>query len=1027
MSKDASSSTRPSSSQNKETLKLAWDDILKNVYSEFTQSTPTMVFSVIGDTDSFVPTTWPVSVFETALIEAARNGGETWILHHGNDKGLSSIIRNAYQKYEIKEFGTKTVGISDPHKHIKLINVAKDERQETKTKPIPQVSDAKGIQSDQLTSIYQIPNQFFETDTFCMEFENFISEQEIFFFGSDIDFKIPIPITLIVCGGDSGTITHISKALQNNIPVIIMKGSGKAADLVLSYLESPDEIIQKAGDQIGIKNEDEELKNHLTKIKAYRSHVGVFDLDHDDPLMMLSIVGNMVVNCKSIQQALERYKNDVQRKESGKQRTTSQIQETLKFPMGAHKPRISSSIYWIYKKKFYWKQGYKKLDVEGKCSRPYVLNSKYFNPTSLPLCFYFGYHIVDVCGPALLFEALKHNRCDYVDALLDRGVKFNMNKLFQLYEETITEDDVNFPTADAILKVLKTMKKEDELSRILKTKLKEEDQNNVDRDLDRDLSRSIENAVKRLCRETLGIFEIKRIQKNEDDFISNVLLWAIFANRIELAEMFWLKGTNHLYTGIICSGLLKKLAVSNLDNEPVLSLEQKKHSIIFEHRCLSIMDGMYKENQEHSINSMSRHSKIWGIDSSPLTMALESSNYDIVAHISSKKNMDRIWENNFESNIFQKKTKFSLLAKSLYGCCSPKNRFILSSILDLVFLIMCSVFVLTSVDTKYNDQGFAQLLEYPVYLWSIGNVVESSYMQVLLMVDKFNNQHSFSFWKLKRNIWVWLDSASYSLLIAAFFVRHYYNDNTFSVARQLYALSLLFMYFRCLKYLRIHKKMGMLVIMMLKMMTHLLSFLALAVILGLGVGVYYHANLWPDHQTMWNGDVVDWRIWKILLFPHWQLYGELDIQSIDGSDQEDCTNDTSIWEVDPSIKRCPQKDWTVPLITAIYLMVSNLLLVNIVIAKFSFIYEEVQEKSEKLWHYDRYQVICEYKIRLPSPFNIPIRFIQTWYYWICYLIKGTCNNTVRPDQPNHDTDKDLEEFQKMMAFEITQKKTEEKQ
>lgn len=69
-------------------------------------------------------------------------------------------------------------------------------------------------------------------------------------------------------------------------------------------------------------------------------------------------------------------------------------------------------------------------------------------------------------------------------------------------------------------------------------------------------------------------------------------------------------------------------------------------------------------------------------------------------------------------------------------------------------------------------------------------------------------------------------------------------------------------------------------------MNHLLSFLAVAVILGLGVGVYYHANLWPDHQTMWNGDVVDWRIWKILLFPHWQLYGELDIQSIDGKSFE---------------------------------------------------------------------------------------------------------------------------------------------
>lgn len=48
----------------------------------------------------------------------------------------------------------------------------------------------------------------------------------------------------------------------------------------------------------------------LDNIKQYTFfQIGVFDLDQDDPLMMLSIVGNMIVNCKSIQQALERYKN----------------------------------------------------------------------------------------------------------------------------------------------------------------------------------------------------------------------------------------------------------------------------------------------------------------------------------------------------------------------------------------------------------------------------------------------------------------------------------------------------------------------------------------------------------------------------------------------------------------------------------------------------------------------------------------------------------------------------------------------
>lgn len=48
---------------------------------------------------------------------------------------------------------------------------------------------------------------------------------------------MPIPIVIIMCEGDIGTISHISKALQNKLPVVIMKGSGKAADLVLDFLE----------------------------------------------------------------------------------------------------------------------------------------------------------------------------------------------------------------------------------------------------------------------------------------------------------------------------------------------------------------------------------------------------------------------------------------------------------------------------------------------------------------------------------------------------------------------------------------------------------------------------------------------------------------------------------------------------------------------------------------------------------------------------------------------------------------------
>lgn len=62
----------------------------------------------------------------------------------------------------------------------------------------------------------------------------------------------------------------------------------------------------------------------------------------------------------------------------------------------------------------------------------------------------------------------------------------------------------------------------------------------------------------------------------------------------------------------------------------------------------------------------------------------------------------------------------------------------------------------------------------------------------------------------------------------------------------------------------------------------LFRFLFIAVFVVLGVGIYYHANLWPDHQTMFSGDWTNWRIWTIIYYPYWQLYAELNLESLDG-------------------------------------------------------------------------------------------------------------------------------------------------
>ena len=51
-------------------MNATWENIKTSV-----NNTPHVVFSVIGDTASFVPRPWPKTVFQTALIEAAKCGG----------------------------------------------------------------------------------------------------------------------------------------------------------------------------------------------------------------------------------------------------------------------------------------------------------------------------------------------------------------------------------------------------------------------------------------------------------------------------------------------------------------------------------------------------------------------------------------------------------------------------------------------------------------------------------------------------------------------------------------------------------------------------------------------------------------------------------------------------------------------------------------------------------------------------------------------------------------------------------------
>ncbi|XP_063435501.1 transient receptor potential cation channel subfamily M member-like 2 [Mytilus trossulus] len=145
--------------------------------------------------------------------------------------------------------------------------------------------------------------------------------------------------------------------------------------------------------------------------------------------------------------------------------------------------------------------------------------------------------------------------------------------------------------------------------------------------------------------------------------------------------------------------------------------------------------------------------------------------------------------------------------------------------------------------------------------------------------------------------------------------------------------------------------------------------------------------MYPKHRDMWpnlGADTAHWRIWKIMALPYWQLYGELFIDELKGDTNSNgtCTFVESEWESNPDVERCVEYDWAIMVVAAMYMLISNLLLFNLIIALFTYRFKEVQNNSDRLWKYWRFSTIKDYSTRFPVPFNIFLHVFNSIYK--CY-------------------------------------------
>jgi len=281
------------------------------------------------------------------------------------------------------------------------------------------------------------------------------------------------------------------------------------------------------------------------------------------------------------------------------------------------------------------------------------------------------------------------------------------------------------------------------------------------------------------------------------------------------------------------------------------------------------------------------------------------------------------------------------LRKKLYEFyTAPITKFWGHSIAYIVFLISFTYVVLVKTDVKPSWQE----------LYTIAYICTLACEKVREIVssEPVAISHKLSVWAW--NMWNPCDAAAIIFFLIGLCLR--LRLSSMQVGRLIFCVDIIYWYLRILNILGVNKYLGPLVTMMGKMVKNMIYFVVLLLVVLLSFGVCRQSILYPDKEPSW------FLVREIFFQPYFMLYGEVFADSIDPP----CGDD-------PGLEKCQMGHWITPAVMAMYLLVANILLINLLIAVFNNIFNEVNAVSHQVWMFQRFTVVMEYEEKpvLPPP------------------------------------------------------------
>ncbi|XP_051923324.1 transient receptor potential cation channel subfamily M member 3 isoform X21 [Hippocampus zosterae] len=512
-----------------------------------------------------------------------------------------------------------------------------------------------------------------------------------------------------------------------------------------------------------------------------------------------------------------------------------------------------------------------------------------------------------------------------------------------------------------------------------------------------------------------------------------LMVWAVLMKRQKMALFFWQHGEEAMAKALVACKLCKAMAHEASENDMVddISQELNHNSREFGQLAVELLDQSYKQDEQMAMKLLTYELKNWS-NATCLQLAVAAKHRDFIAHTCSQMLLTDMWMGRLRmrknsglkvilglllppsilSLEFKNKDEMSYMPQDQEAYLQEKEeeepekpvkekeeedmeftamlgkvatetsrkkdveevqnrhrlipmgrkiyefynapivKFWFHTMAYVGYLMLFNYIVLVKMDLWPSPQ------EWIVVAYIFTNGIEK--MREILMSEPG---------KLLQKVKVWLQEywnitdLMAILIFSVGMVLRLQEPPLMSYGRVIYCVNIIYWYIRLLDIFGVNKYLGPYVMMIGKMMIDMMYFVIIMLVVLMSFGVARQAILNPNEDPSWM------LARNIFFMPYWMIYGEVFADQIDPPcGQNITTEDGGMVALPP----CKTGAWIVPAIMACYLLVANILLVNLLIAVFNNTFFEVKSISNQVWKFQRYQLIMTFHERpvLPPPLII---------------------------------------------------------